>query len=176
MPYNDMGGEDDAIVLAGYDDMGARRGRGGRGGGYTRGASRAQALAAFQPDANGNAVEQIMPFPNGTFILLNAPLVLPAQPQRAFQLRRLVIDRFNSGASATGLIQVTGLTVGADAQFVNTGAVPASMFSPTAVGIQLKPAAARPGITVTLQLSLTGALAGADFVLVTSAAVGPALG
>lgn len=179
--YDDMG-DDDAIVLAGYDDMGAARRRGRPGGRslaparFNTATTRQAALQAFQPDASGMAVDQVMPFPNGTFILGNAPLILPAAPQRSFQVRRLVIDRFNTGASATGLLQVTGLTVGADQQFTNTGAIPASMFSPTAVGVNLKPQAARPGITVTLSLSLTGALAGADTVLVTSAAVGPALG
>lgn len=174
--YDDMGADPDAIVLAGggYSDMGAGRPR--VRGAYGAPAPRRQALAAYQPDANGIAVDQMMPFTTGTFTSTVAVLNLTAQPQRAFQVRRLVIDRLNTGATAIGLLLVTGLVVGADQQLVNTGSLPATMFSPTAVGVALKPAAARPGITVTLSLQLQGALTAPDTVFVVAAAVGPALG
>jgi hypothetical protein len=172
--FDDMGAADDAVVLAGggYSDMGYTRSRRSWGSA----APRRQALAAYQPDASGVAVDQVMPFTTGTFTSVVTALNLTAQPQRAFQLRRLVIDRLNTGATAIGMVLVTGLVVGADAQLVNTGSIPAAMFSPLAVGTGLKPAAARPGITITLSLALQGALTNPDTVFIAAAASGPAIG
>lgn len=175
--WSDMGWDD-----MGDDDIGARRRRGGlRRGGGRRGAgpaaARRQRLMAIQPDASGQALDQIMPFPNGTFTAAINALNLVAQPQRDFQLRRLVIDFARIGASAVGpIVQVTALTVGADPQFVQTGSIPAVMFAFNAVGVHLKPNAARPGVTVTLALSVTAGLAGADTIVVSAAGQGPALG
>ena len=188
--YDDMGADDEELILAGaYDDMGwnpfRRRGRKAparRGapalpaGRPAPAAARRAALKAYQPDATGLPLDQVMPFPNGTFTAAVTALLLQAQPQREFQARRLVIDLARIGASATGLVQVTQFTVGADPQFVNTGSIPASMFQSTAVGIALKPAAARPGVTISLGLSVAPAPAGADTIVVSAAAVGPAVG
>ena len=102
-------------------------------------------------------------------------LNLAAAPQRAFQMRRLVIDFGRVGTSSTGLVQVTQLTVGADPQFVQTGAIPASMFSSAAVGLGLKGTGARPGVTLTLSLSVTPAPGSTDTILVSAAATGPAI-
>jgi len=173
--------DEDAIVLAGYggygeqvgydEDVGARRRR-RRGGGVPPMVRR---MAQIAPDAGQIGLDQVMPFPNGTFTSLVTTLNLPAQPQRKFQLARLVIDTARIGATSTGLVQVTQLTVGAEPQFVNTGSVPISMFGATAVGIHLRANAARPGVVVTLSLSLTGALTAPDTIVVSAAGVGPAL-
>ena len=182
---------DDDFILAGYDDMGAdddgdmgaRRRVARRGGWPARAlparpsaAPRRAALDAYQPDATGLPLDQIMPFTNGQFTSAVTTLNLTGNPQRAFQPRRLVVDLGRVGATSTGLVQVTQFTIGADPQFVSTGSIPVVMFQATAVGIMLKPAAARPGITITLSLSLTGALTAPDVINVSAAAVGPALG
>jgi len=174
---------EDAIVLAGYggygeevgfDDIGAAPRR--RRGGMRRGGNPlVRRMAQVAPDAGQVGLDQVMPFPNGSFTSLVTSLNLTAQPQRKFQLSRLVIDTARIGATATGLVQVTNLVVGAEPQFVNTGAVPQSMFGATAVGIHLRANAARPGVTVTLSLSLTGGLTAPDTIVVSAAAVGPAL-
>lgn len=196
-----MADDDDEYILAGYDDMGyddeagalwptrrAPRGMAPRRPArqprqpprgrlpWGNAAPRRDALEAYQPDARGLPLDQILPFTGGTFTAAVTNLLLPGTPQRSMQPRRLVIDLGRVGATATGIVQVTQFNVGADPQFVQTGAVPASMFGATAVGIMLKPAAARPGITVSLGLSLTGALVGADVIIVSAAAVGPAIG
>jgi len=137
--------------------------------------ARAAALMAVQPDTGGAALDQIMPFTVGTFTAAVPTLNLTGTPQRKFQLTRLVIELGRVGASATGLVVVTALTVGADPQFVQQGSIPASMFASNAVGIKLRPNAARPGITVTLSLALLGALAGADTIIVAAGGTGPAL-
>lgn len=173
---------EDAIVLAGhggygeevgFDDIGQRRGRGR--GGRGRGNPLVRRMAQVAPDAGQVGLDQVMPFPNGTFTSLVTTLNLPAQPQRKFMLSRLVIDTARIGATSTGLVQVTNLTVGAEPQFVNTGSVPVSMFGATAVGIHLRANAARPGVVVTLALSLTGPLTAPDTIVVSAAGVGPAL-
>lgn len=183
-----MASDDDALVLAGYEDMGYDDEIGARRRGRPRRLAaspmtqnpltrrRAAQLDAYQSDADGLPLDQVMPFPNGTFTLAIGTLNLVATPQRAFQIRRLVIDQARIGASATGLIQVTQLTVGADPQFVQTGSVPASMFGPTAVGILLKPAAARPGVTVTLSLAVSPLPTTTDTIVMSAAGVGPSIG
>lgn len=177
-----MANEDD-FILAGYEDMGAdedmgarRRRRFALPSPRAAVAPRRAALDAYQPDATGLPLDQVMPFTNGQFTSAVTALNLTGAPQRAFQPRRLVIDLGRVGATSTGLVQVTQFTVGADPQFVSTGSIPAAMFQATAVGVMLKPAAARPGITITLSLSLTGALSSPDVINVSAAAVGPALG
>jgi hypothetical protein len=166
--------DDDAIVLAGYGGYGETVGARRRGGGRAP-APMVRRMQAIAPDAGQVGLDQVMPFPNGTFTLTVGNLNLTAQPQRKFQLARLVIDTARIGATATGIVQVTQLTVGAEPQFVNTGSVPSSMFSSVAVGIHLRANAARPGVTVTLSLSITPLPLVADTVVVSSAAVGPAL-
>lgn len=180
MGYDDMGGDDEA----GWNPFKRRRAAPRRGVPAARrlappaapAAARRQALRQFQPDATGLPLDQIMPFPAGVFTAAVTTLLLQAQPQREFQPRRLVIDLGRVGATATGLVTVTQFTVGADPQFVNTGAIPASMFQATAVGILLKPAAARPGVTISLGLSIAPAPGAGDTVTVSAAAVGPAVG
>lgn len=161
--------DDDALILAGWDDElgAARRARGGR--------NPRQAMQRLQPDAGGIVLDQLLPFPNGSFTAAIAALTLSAAPQRAFRMRRLVIDFGRVGATATGLVQVTQLTIGADPQFVATGSIPAAMFASTAVGVHLKGNAARPGVTVVLALSVTPAPGAGDTILVSAAATGPSI-
>lgn len=139
-------------------------------------AARANALRQYQPDARGDALDQIVPFSAATLTAAAPTAVLTAFPQRAFMLRRLVISLGRIGATAlTSLVTVTQLTVGADPQFVATGSIPADMFSNNAVGVRLKPNAARPGITIFLGMAAAGLVA-PDTVSVAAAGIGPAIG
>lgn len=138
--------------------------------------ARANALRQYQPDARGDALDQIVPFSAATLTAAVPTATLNAFPQRAFMLRRLVISLGRIGATAlTSLVTVTQLTVGADPQFVATGAIPADMFANTAVGVRLKPNAARPGITIFLGMAAAGLVA-PDTVAVSAAGIGPAIG
>jgi hypothetical protein len=116
-----------------------------------------------------------MPLTGGTFTSAVTALTLTAQPQRYFIGKRMVIDLGRNGATSTGLVQVTNVTVGIDPQMVNTGSIPASAFAATAVGTGINFKAARAGDIVTLQLSLTGALTAPDTIVVSACIFGLAL-
>jgi hypothetical protein len=195
--YDDLAGDELGFNPFGMVARGARAvgrriaGRGGNGQramvvrrpmGYARNqaaidaANRANALRQYQPDARGDALDQIVPFSAATLTAAAPTNTLNAFPQRAFMLRRLVISLGRVGATAlTALVTVTQLTVGADPQFVATGAIPADMFSNNAVGVRLKPNAARPGITIFLGVAAAGLVA-PDTVAVSAAGIGPAIG
>jgi len=139
-------------------------------------AARREALAQYQPDSRGDALDQFMPFESAVLTLAAPTATLRGFPQRAFMMRRLVISLGRTGPSAlASLVTVTQLTVGADPQFISTGAIPADVFSNNAVGTRFKPNAARPGITIFCGVAAAG-LAGADTVSVAAVGIGPAIG
>jgi hypothetical protein len=174
MAYNDMG--DDDLILAG-DDMGRRRGRRGRSRNVQRpiGAARRAALQMYQADNAALPTDLAMPFDEGSFDLTHPTLSLNAQPQREFQVRRLVIELGRDGTTATGAVRVTNLDIGVDRVFTNNGRLPVSMFANNTVGIHIKPTAARPGIVCNLGLIVTPAPGGTDSILVSAGAAGPSL-
>ena len=185
MGYDDMGEDEaDALVLSGAElGRRVRRAAPAQRPPAARpawGASNARraALTAYQPDAGGLPLDQPLPFTPVTFTATSGTaLNLVAQPQRAFQMRRIVIDIARSGATSTGAVSVTSIKVGVDEQLTATGSLPAVMFSATAINTVLKPAAARPGITVTIGLSLSApAITMTDTVTVLAGAIGPAVG
>jgi hypothetical protein len=202
MGYDELEGDDDDIILAGEEalegdeELGLSPNpfrRGGRGKARRRGGGgmaiarrmntaqitaqrRASALRQYQPDARGDALDQIVPFTALTLTAAAPTGTMTAQPQRAFMLRRLVIELGRTGATAVAsLVTVTALTVGADPQFVATGGIPASAFAFNAVGVRLKPNAARPGITIFLGMAAAGLVA-PDTVAVSAMGIGPAIG
>jgi hypothetical protein len=89
-------------------------------------------------------------------------LTLSASPQRPFRGRRLVVDITRTGASATGLVTITRLDVGADNQLPGSGAIGAGTFAATAFGVDLDLDPATPGVTVTAQFNISAAPAMAD--------------
>jgi len=96
---------------------------------------------------------QISPMPSAT-IPANSTTTLTWQPQRPFRLERLFLQ--STGVNVDFVVE--GLTVGADPQFVNDGAVPGTMFLSTAVGGHLRGNTANPGVTLSIVLrNLTGA-------------------
>lgn len=103
-------------------------------------------------------------------------LALTAQPQRPFKGQRLVIDITRTGASATGLVTVTRLDVGTANQLVASSALSAAAFAPTAFDVNLQLDPATPGITITLQLAISAAPAGADRVDVGATILGTSVG
>lgn len=88
-----------------------------------------------------------------TTIAAGVTATIELRPQRPIRIERLLLD----GAAVGGLF-VTDLLIGAETQFVNSGAVPVSVFAPTAFGTDLRGNTASPGITVTVRvLNSTGA-------------------
>jgi len=92
---------------------------------------------------------QISPIPLTT-IAAGATVDVEFRPQRPLRIERLILD----GSSTAGVF-LTDLLIGAEPQFVNSGAVPVSAFAPTAFGTDLRGNTAQPGITVTIRLQNT---------------------
>ena len=117
-----------------------------------RGMNRIQGLSGAQQLRNeGNSVarRQIAPIPLTT-IAAGATATINFRPQRPIRAERLVLD-----GSAVGGVFLVDFLVGAEPQFVNSGAVPVSAFQPQAFGIDLKGNTAQPGIDVTLLIQNT---------------------
>lgn len=97
---------------------------------------------------------QVLPFPRaeggGTAVLAGAIATVFARPQRPFQTQRFVWS-----SAVAPFFLVTQLTVGQENMFVQSGVVPAEVFSQTGVGVSLKGYIAYPGIDVTLQVENT---------------------
>ena len=103
-------------------------------------------------------------------------LNLTALPQRPFKGQRLVIDITRTGASATGLVTVNRLDIGTVNQLVSSGPLAAAAFAATAFDVNLELDPATPGITITVQLAITVAPAGADRVDCAGVIFGTAVG
>jgi len=102
-------------------------------------------------------------------------LTLTGQPQRPFRGRRLILDITRTGASATGLVTVTRLDVGADNQLPGAGAIGAGAFGSTAVGVDLDLDPATPGVIVTVQLNISAAPVMTDRVDISGTLIGQAV-
>lgn len=89
-------------------------------------------------------------------------LNLQGTPQRMFRGQRLVLDITRTGATATGLVSVARMDVGVDNQMVSTQGIPAAMYGPTAIDTNVRFDDCGPGITVTVQLTISVAPGAAD--------------
>lgn len=110
-------------------------------------------------------------FGAATGLILN----LTGTPQRMFRGQRLVLDISRTGASATGLVAVARMDIGVDNQMVSTQGIPAAMYGPTAIDTNVRFDDCGPGITVTVQCTISAAPAGADVVVVGGAIQGTTL-
>lgn len=102
-------------------------------------------------------------------------LNLTGTPQRMFRGQRLVIDISRTGATATGLVSVARIDVGVDNQMVSTQGIPAAMYGATAIDTNVRFDDCGPGITVTVQTTISAAPGGADTVVVGGAVQGTTL-
>lgn len=100
-------------------------------------------------DTNTIARRQMAPMPLTT-VAAGATATISFRPQRPIRAERLVLD----GASVAGVF-VTDFLIGAEPQFVNSGAVPVSVFAPTGFNMELRGNTAQPGIDVTLTFNNT---------------------
>ena len=146
------------IVGAGYDIVGAPPAR--RGQQQRQPARQPARMPARMPGNPSTGVRvmtdspdvmrrQISPIPL-TAIPANTTVDVEFRPQRPLRIERLILD----GTTVAGIF-LTDLLIGAEPQFVNSGAVPVSAFQPTAFGTDLRGNTAQPGITVTLRLQNT---------------------
>jgi hypothetical protein len=158
---DEVGGEDVSglydIVGQSYDIVGAPRRGQQRQPAQRQPAQRQPARMPGNPSAGVRVMtdspdimrRQISPIPL-TNIAANSTVDVEFRPQRPLRIERLILD----GTVVAGVF-LTDLLIGAEPQFVNSGAVPVSAFQPTAFGTDLRGNTAQPGITVTIRLQNT---------------------
>lgn len=79
------------------------------------------------------------------------------RPQKPFKGSRLVVELARSGTTATGLISVATLKVGARDVLVNSNPIGAGTFAPGAFGVELMLDEAVPGIDLAVTLVCSSA-------------------
>ena len=89
-------------------------------------------------------------------------LNLVGSPQRMFRGQRLVLDITRTGATATGLVSVARMDIGVDNQMISTQGVPAAAYGATAVDTNVRFDDCGPGITVTVQCTISAGPTGTD--------------
>lgn len=89
-------------------------------------------------------------------------LNLVGTPQRMFRGQRLVLDITRTGTTATGLVQVARMDIGVDNQMVSTQGIPAAMYSAVAIDTNVRFDDCGPGITVTIQCTISVGPTGTD--------------
>ena len=102
-------------------------------------------------------------------------LSLSGQPQKAFLPKRLILDVSRTGTSATGLVTVNRIDIGADSMQVSAGGVgglPAAMFANVGVDLNIEFAPATPGILINVQLNISAAPTMTDTVVVSGGMLG----
>lgn len=94
------------------------------------------------------------------------------RPQKPFKGGRLVIDIARTGATATGLITVTSMLIGARPVLVNSNPIGAGAFAATAFGVELNLDEAPAALDITLVLATSVAPGGADKIDVAATLLG----
>lgn len=108
---------------------------------------------------------QVLPFPRTT-VAAATTVTVTAFPQRKFRT-----ERFLFAGSVAANFTVDELKVGQESMLVQTGNIPAELFSQLGVGVALQGYIARPGVTVSLTVTNTSA----GPLAVAAAIIGPAL-
>lgn len=94
-------------------------------------------------------------FPVASFVNAGpTAITVVSAPQRVFKGARLVIDIARGGATATGLVTITNLAIGAVDQRIAAQPLAAGAFAPNAFGVELDLDPAQPGIDITIGLAL----------------------
>jgi len=89
-------------------------------------------------------------------------LSLTASAQRPFRGTRLVFDFARTGASATGLLTLTELKCGQDAQPAAAGAAPLAAFGPTAFDVDIDLDPIGPGVAFVASVAISAAPTASD--------------
>jgi len=160
---DDIGDDEDIVGdyedVVGYEEIAAAlkaRARGKRRGNGSAVARRllAQRGTIVRSKEPTKSRVYALPLDSVSTIAAAATAPVSAQPQVLFRPERLVID----GTVAASFL-INSFTIGKNSQFASTGSVPASMFSPTAVGVSLKLDTAQ--ISALVSLSVTNTSGGA---------------
>lgn len=153
--YDDMVGDEvDALLesLSGDEMVGARRRRRRRRRPRRRARSRrkpkmTQTMRKIRPS-------QARRYPLGlgtTALAANATAVITVNPQLPFKLMRLSTPSTN--------VTIDNIQIGTVSQFVAAGGIPAEVFAPNAIGVDLKGDTAVPGVQIQITVTDTSGAA-----------------
>lgn len=98
------------------------------------------------------------------------------RPQRPFKPKRLVVDIARTGATATGLVTVTEISIGTNNQMVSRNPIGAGAFAATAFDVNLELAACSTALDITVGYALSAAPAMADRIDIATTMLGEAVG
>lgn len=103
---------------------------------------------------------------------------LPAttRPQKPFKGKRLVVDIARTGASATGLVTITSITIGVNNQLVSTNAVGAGSFAAGSFDTNVELSACSSALDIVVNYAISAAPAGADRVDIATTLFGETVG
>lgn len=159
------------------------RGRPAARGGYGRQLMPAKAMAARRlipmvPGAPAVGIRlQPLGFPVRTFgAATGTALTATTRPQRPFKGKRLIVDIARTGASATGLVTITQLSVGSVNQWVSSDPVGAGSFAPGAFDANVELAACTAALDISVFYSVSTAPAMTDVIDIGTTLFGETVG
>lgn len=103
-------------------------------------------------------------------------LVATTRPQKPFKGRRLVVDIARTGATATGLVSITAITVGVNNQLASTGAVGAGAFVAGAFDCNVELSACSSALDISVNYAISAAPTMTDTVVVSTTLFGETVG
>jgi len=103
-------------------------------------------------------------------------LAATTRPQKPFKGKRLVVDIARTGATSTGLITVTNITIGVNSQFVSTGAIGAAAFAATAFDVNMELSACSTALDINVNYATTLAPTAPDNIAIATTMFGEAVG
>lgn len=98
------------------------------------------------------------------------------RPQKPFKGRRLVVDLVRTGATATGLVTITSITVGVQNQLVSTGAVGVGAFAATAFDCNVELSACSSALDIAVNYAISAAPTMTDRVDIATTVFGETVG
>jgi hypothetical protein len=103
-------------------------------------------------------------------------LAATTRPQKPFKGRRLVCDVARTGATSTGLVTVTSVTIGVNNQFVSTGPVGVGAFAATAFDCNVELSACSSALDINVNYAIAAAPTMTDTVAIATTLFGETVG
>lgn len=155
----ELSGEDDYEDIIGYDEMVGRRRRRRRRPRFRARRPRRRLVRRRSRPRMSQVMRKIRPsqarrYPLGlgtTVLAANATAVITVNPQLPFKLMRLSTPSTN--------VTVDNIQIGTVSQFVAAGGIPAEVFAPNAIAVDLKGDTAVPGVQIQITVTDTSGAA-----------------
>ncbi len=103
-------------------------------------------------------------------------LTATTRPQKPFKGRRLVVELARTGATATGLVKITSITIGVNNQFVSTGSVSAGAFAANGFDVNVELSACSTALDINVNYTISAAPTTTDKVDVGTTMFGETVG